>query len=409
MHRTGLLFVFLSSIVLGSAVDWPQLLGPDRNGTYSGKDLNLDWPNNGPKRLWSNPVGKGWSSPVVSGEQVIIFHRDGGEEIIQCLKTTDGREIWKASYPAEYVDGYGFEDGPRATPAIHGNKVYSHGANGDVRCNELSTGRLLWNLAAKKKFNAPNGFFGFGSSPIVTDGKVLLNIGGTPDASIIALNTATGKLVWKAFSDEASYSSPSVARIAGTKQAIFFTRMNVVSVSPSDGKILWKDRLAPNIHTSVAAAAPLIAGNRVFATASYGAGAVLFEAGKSSAKKIWSNDDSLSSQYTTGVIKDGHIYGFHGRVDTGPRPQLRCIELDTGKVKWSNSRVDCGAIILAGNKLIVLTQSGQLVTLDAKPESPGRIHPIQILGDKIRSHPALANGLLFARDTRQLICIDLRK
>jgi outer membrane protein assembly factor BamB len=409
MIRNGLALCLTLLTATAFSADWPQLLGPNRNGVCSSTNLNLDWSAAPPKKLWSKRVGTGWSSPVVSNGKLILFHRDEDQEIVECLNAETGEEIWGARQPADYVDAYGFEAGPRATPTIHNAKVYTLGANGDIRCHDLKTGKELWAVSAKKSFGAEQGYFGFGSSPVVFQGRVLVNVGGTDNSSIVALDATNGKVMWKSFDDEASYSSPVIGTFDGTPQAIFFTRRNVVGIAPATGNVHWKVRLAPSIQTSVAASMPLISGNTVFATASYGAGATALRIDGTKATVQWANDSSLSSQYATGIIWGGHVYGFHGRVDTGPRPELRCIELKTGEVRWSNARIDSGAMLRVGKKLLVLTQSGQLIVANASITGPGRIQQVQVLGDKVRCHPAIADGRLFARDMRQLICLDLRK
>jgi outer membrane protein assembly factor BamB len=409
MIRTGLALCFTFLTATAFSADWPQLMGPNRNGVCSSTNLNLDWSAAPPKKLWSKRIGSGWSSPVVSDGKVILFHRENDQEIVECLNAKNGEPIWQATTSAGYVDAFGFDDGPRATPTIHKSKIYSVGANGDIRCHELNDGTELWAVSAKKSFGAGQGYFGFGCSPLVAKNLVMVNVGGSDQASVVALDAKSGKVEWKAFDDEASYSSPSLGTFGGVTQAIFFTRRNVAGIAPVTGKLLWQVELAPTIQTSVAASMPLVSDDVIFATASYGAGATALRVTGTKAEALWANDSSLSSQYDTGIIWGGHVYGFHGRLDTGPRTELRCVELKTGKVQWTNTRIESGAIVRVGKKLMILTHRGQLVLADASIAGPGRIQPIQVLGDKVRCHPAIAEGLLYARDTRQLICLDLRK
>ncbi len=406
---SGLFLFVLSFQQKTPASDWPQFLGPSRNGVYPSADLKSNWPESGPTTLWKKKVGTGWAGPVVTGKRLILFHREDGSEIVECLNVRTGEAIWRHGYASDYVDGFGFDNGPRATPCIADERVYTLGANGALHCVDLKSGSLIWKIDVRKQFSAPKGFFGMACSPLVDDGRLLLNIGGTDGAGIICLNARTGKTIWKATDDEASYSSPVIGDFNGKKQAVFFTRNNLFALDPQRGSVSWQYSLGPSMQASVSAAVPLVIDGSVFASASYGAGAVLLNVSGKTPEAVWRSDDILSCQYNTAIARDGHLYGFDGRLDTGPRPELRCVEIRTGRIKWKTSRIDAGSIILAKNNLLILTVSGQLIQAKATASNYDETGRTQILGLEVRSHPALAGGLYFARDKRQLVCIDLRK
>lgn len=406
--RLMLALTCLPFVPFAGGADWPQFLGPERNGTYRGNDLAAEWPKAGPATVWRMPLGTGWSGPVVSAGRLIIFHREGDEEILDCLEAATGKRVWRATHPTAYVDGFGFDNGPRATPAIADGRIFAMGAEGTVWCVEFTSGKKLWHVNVREKFGAPKGFFGHACSPLVHGGRVWLNIGGAAGAGIIALDTATGKLALKATDDEASYSSPIAIGTGDAAQLIFFTRHNLFSLRPATAAVNWQLRWSPAMQASVSAATPLAAGSVLFATASYGAGAVALEFSATGTRKLWDGDDILSAQYGTPAHREGHLYGFDGRVDTGARPELRCVELRTGKIKWSSDRVDAGAIILAGGELLVVTQNGQLVRVAARTDGFHERTRAQLLGLEVRAHPALADGRLFARDKQRLIAVDLR-
>ncbi len=405
----GLILLFPFFPPTANASDWPQILGPTRNSVYPAADLKNDWPKSGPSTLWKKKTGTGWAGPVIAGERLIFFHREDDNEVIECLDAHTGKNLWRHAYPTDYVDGFGFDNGPRATPCIANDRVYTFGANGTLNCVELKSGKPIWNIDVRQQFSAPKGFFGMACSPLVDKERLLLNIGGADGAGIVCLNAKTGKLLWKATDDEASYSSPVVARFGEKDQAIFFTRKNLFALDPAKGKVLWQHSLGPAMQASVSGAVPLVMNGSVFASASYGAGALVLDVKGNETKTVWRSDEILSCQYNTAVFLDGHLFGFDGRLDTGPRPELRCVEVRTGKIKWKTSRIDAGSIILTGNSLLILTVNGQLIQSRADTTHYEEIGRAQVLGLEVRSHPALASGLFYARDKRQLVCIDLRK
>ena len=389
------------------AQDWPQFLGPTRNGVAAEMKLAATWPNEGPAILWQRKVGAGFSGPIVAGDSLILFHREDTQEVVECLNATNGKPRWRTAYPTEYVDDFGFDPGPRATPAIAEGRVFTFGAEGTLHGMDLATGKKLWAVQVRKDFGAGKGFFGMACSPLVEGRAVLVNIGGADGAGIAAFDTATGKLLWKATDDEASYSSPVAATLDGKRHALFFTRNKFFSLDPANGTIRFQLDWAPKMRASVSGAAPVVAGNTIFITASYGAGAVALAVKDGTFEKLWSNDTTLSSQYTTCIGRGGFLYGLHGRVDTGPAPALRCVELKTGKLRWSRDEFGSASLTLAGGHLLLLTEKGELVRVAATPEGFKESGRVQILGSGQRSHPALAGGRFFARDKNRLVCVDL--
>ncbi len=407
-----LLFV---AFVLGSltinASDWPQFLGPTRNGAYPGNDLAETWPKEGPPVLWQRDVGQGFSGPVVASGKLILFHRLGAKEVIECLDAKTGKAIWKFDYPTQYQDDFGFDEGPRATPAVADGKVYTYGAEGMLNCLDLATGTNIWQVDAQKDFHAPKGFFGIGCSPLVEGNAVLLIVGGTPGAGIVAFDKNTGKVLWKATDDEASYSSPIAATINGRRYAFFITRTHLVAADPLNGKVLFEFPFQPSIRSSVSAATPVIIGDSVFISASYGAGENLLKIKEGGPEKVWSSKTALSNHYATSVVHDGFLYGMDGRTDPGYQPSatLRCVELATGKVRWQQDSFGAAVVTLAGDQLLILTEKGELIRAPASPESFKPNARAQILTTQTRPHPAMADGLYYARSKDKLICLDLRK
>src|SRR5690606_38902935 len=249
------------------------------------------------------------------GNTVVVFHRVRDVERLEALDATTGKSLWKADFPATYGGGIDPDVGPRATPLIHQGRVYAFGAAADLHCVDLKTGRKVWSRAAGADYHAQEGYFGAGSTPIVADGKVIVNLGGRDGAGIVAFALDTGKTVWQATDEAASYSSPTLTTLDGQQLVIFVTRLNCVALDPASGQVRFRFPFGQRGPT-VNAATPLVfENNRLFVSAAYGVGAVLAEITPQAAKTVWANDESMSSQYATCVYRQGHLYGIDGRED----------------------------------------------------------------------------------------------
>ncbi len=404
--HAGIFLAAISLAALTRAADWPQLLGPARNGVTPETNLAATWPKEGPKILWKAKVGEGWSGPVIASNRVVMFHRLESKEVVDCLNATNGARLWQAEYPSTYRDDFGFDAGPRATPAIEGDRVFTFGANGMLNCWNFSTGANLWRVDTREQFKSDKGFFGIACSPLVESNAVILNIGGGDGAGIIAFDKANGKVLWQATDEDASYSSPVAATIAGKRRVFVLARKALVALDAAGGKVLWEFPWKPRVNASVSAATPLVIDNLIFISVSYNAGAALLRFGEAKPEVIWSGDDVLSNHYATSVHHNGFLYGFDGRQEE--RCHLRCVELKTGKVQWSEDHFGAGHLIVADGKLLLLTERGELILAKTTPDKLTPISRAQIIGSDGRSHPAMAGGLFYARDKNALVCVDLR-
>lgn len=393
------------------ASDWPQFLGPTRNGVYPGNDLAESWPKDGPPVLWQRSIGQGFSGPAVADHKLALFHRVGDKETVECLDAKNGKSLWKFDYPTAYVDDFGFDEGPRATPSIANGRVYTYGAEGKLHCLDLSSGKKIWSVNAKSDFGAQKGFFGIACSPLVEGNEVLLNIGGDDGAGIVAFDAATGGVLWKTSNDRASYSSPVAATVNGQRYAFFFTRKGLVAVNPADGHIQFDFPWAPTIQASVSSATPLVIGDLVFVSGCYGTGAVVLRVKNNAVEKVWSGDDILSNHYATSVEHNGFLFGIDGRCDPGysPAPSFRCVELRTGKIRWQTDEVGPATVTLAGDQLLILTEKGELIRATAEPGAFKPNARAQVLPTHVRAFPAFADGCLFARSKDKLVCVNLGK
>lgn len=382
-----------------SGADWPQFLGPARNGSFEGLLAGRT-----PVLQWKITVGAGFAGPVVSQGRLILFHRTADRETIEALDSKTGRKVWSASYATAYRDDFGFDEGPRATPVVSGGKVYTHGAEGMLTCLDFATGKQIWQLDTRSKFGFAKQFFGQAAIPLIEGNTLILNIGGT--AGIAGINKDTGAVLWTSTKDDAGYSSPVAATIGNERHVFAFTRAGLVDLNPADGKVRFSIPFRSRNDASVNAAVPLIAGDLVFVSASYRTGAMLLQIAGNTAKKLWANDESMSNHYATSVLKDGYLYGFHGRQEYGP--SFRCVELKTGKVMWDVPDFGAGTVTLAGSDLMIVKEGGELQWAAASPGAwkPGPKHAL--VPGVIRAYPALTGDQLCVRNERTLGCFQLR-
>ena len=391
----------------GWAGDWPQILGPDRNGKATADEkLAESWPEGGPRRVWVKKLGSGYAGPAVVGERVIVFHRVGSNETVEALDPNTGRPQWKAQFEATYRTTIDPDDGPRCVPLIADGKVYVYGAAGDLRCVSLDKGQKLWERSLLVDYAGEEGYFGAGSTPILVGGRLLLNVGGR-GAGIVAIDPATGKTVWKATDEQASYSAPTVVKHGGKDQALFVTRYNCVLADPAGGapQVLFAfGKRGPTVN----AATPLVFGGKLLVTSSYGIGARLASL-ESVGMAAWADDDTLSSQFATPVEHNGFLYGTHGRDDVGVA-ELRCIEAATGKVRWSREGYGVANLILAGDKLLIAGARGRLALARANPAKYEELASHQQGADASFALPALAGGRLYVRTGRgggEMACYEV--
>ncbi|MCZ2343432.1 MAG: PQQ-like beta-propeller repeat protein [Bacteroidales bacterium] len=389
------------------AADWPGILGPNRDGHSSETGLNWNWPAAGPPQLWKKAIGAGFAGVSVAGGSVFLFHRIDDQEVLAALDPLTGQEKWTSSAPTQYRDDFNFDPGPRCVPVVADGRVFALGANGDLHAVEAKTGRKLWHRNIRSDYRAPKGYFGVGSTPIVVGERLLVNVGGK-GAGIVAFAVATGKELWKATDDPGSYSAPTLAEISGKSRAIFLTRTGLVGLDPATGQVAFTHYFRSRLDASVNGATPLVWKGNVFLTSSYGVGAALFDVTGAEPEAIWENDRSIASQYNTPVRVGDYLYGTDGRADLGVA-RLRCVEWKTGTVKWTRENYGVAALIAVDGGILAVNENGELIRFDADPERYTERGRAAILRKPTRAIPALSDGLLFCRDEKDLVCVDLRR
>jgi outer membrane protein assembly factor BamB len=404
MLRFVLLVLLLTAPLL--AVDWPQFLGPDRNGIYNGPELNEKWPSSGPRVVWRKQIGAGLAGPVVAQNRLILFHRLDDREVVESFDARTGTAQWRHAYPTTYRDDFGFDEGPRAVPVVAEGLVYTFGAEGQLHALDIATGKPLWNVEAMRQFSVPKGFFGAAGSPLIEGGRVIANVGGK-NAGIVAFDAKTGKVLWTATSHAASYSSGIAATIQGKRYGVFLTREGLVGLDPATGEIRfqrpWRSRQAASVN----AATPIVVGNAIFVSAEYGPGAGVLQFDGTKLVDVWLSNDALSNHYATSVYHERRLFGFHGRQEFGP--VFRAVDMESGKVLWSTGRFGAGPVTLAGSRLLIVRETGELMLAAASPTAFQPIATAQILPPTVRAYPAIADGLVYIRNDDTLVCLDLRK
>jgi outer membrane protein assembly factor BamB len=266
---------------------------------------------------------------------------------------------------------------------------------------------VLWGRNVNKEYGVAKGYFGSASSPLLATGKLLLNV-GAKGAGVVAFDPGTGKEVWKAADDPASYSSPVLAKIGGEELAVFFTRAGLLAVTPDKGEVRLQHPFRPRAQASVNAAAPIVSGDRVFLSTGYSTGAVLLDVKKGKPDEVWHGENILSCHYNTPVLVQGHLYGIDGRQEGG-QATLRCVEWDTGKVKWTKEGFGCAGLIHADGLLIACPENGDVVLIEPDPAGYKEMARAAVLQSPVRALPALADGRLYVRDGKKLVALEVGK
>ncbi|MEO2049036.1 MAG: PQQ-binding-like beta-propeller repeat protein [Pirellulales bacterium] len=388
------------------AGDWPQILGPNRNGVAEGERLRRDWGNDTPDELWQRDVGEGLAGVAVAKGRVIVFHRPGDEQVVEALSVDSGKILWKHQWPTHYQSRISTDSGPRCVPLVHQDAVYVHSAEGHLVCLGLADGKLRWQRNTAMDFGVLEGYFGVGSTPIVAANLLLLNVGGRGEGGIVAFTLDEGKTVWQVGDERASYSSPTLAQLDGVQHALFVTRYNFIAIEPESGNVRFRIPFGQRGPT-VNGATPVVMDKHVFLSASYGIGARWLETSADGANVEWSRDDLMSSQYCTSVRQNGTLYGIDGRQDGAPG-NLRAFDPALGKLHWSEERFGMATLIRAEDTLLVMKTDGQLVLVDATPDQYHEFARWQLLNGTTRALPALSEGRLYVRNENRLECFDLR-
>jgi outer membrane protein assembly factor BamB len=394
--------------------------------------------------LWKKSIGTGYSAPSVRGEDLVIHHRVRDEEVVECIEASTGKPRWRYAYPSHFIDPYGYNNGPRATPLLSSNCCYTFGAEGKLLCLDLH-GHLVWQRDTGADWNVPPAFFGVGSSPLFEGNLLLVMVGGQPDAGMVALDPMTGKTVWESvgqknwegqpmtgwpgappvrwqtWEKQASYSTPVAATIHGQRHVFCFMRQGLVSLDPKNGRVNFSCWFRSRLNDSVNAMTPLVVDDLIFISGAYAkVGSVLFRVkpdGKA-VEEVW-RGLSMETHWATPIYHEGHLYGFSGRNE--PDARLRCIEFKTGKLLWDRDEswaphstptpgvYGRGSCMLADGKLLALGEGGLLGLFKLNPQTPEEVCRFQVpsLHYACWAAPVLSRQRLYLRSEDRLVCLSL--
>ena len=401
---TLLLFFLLTIPSFAGADNWPRLRGPYDDGISRETGWTHNWPADKPPELWRHEVGTGYSSVVVSNGKLCTVGNHNNVDTVYCLDAATGKSLWKYSYDAPLDDRF-FDGGPTSTPTIDGEHVYALAREGDLFCLDITTGEVRWqmNLIDATEVRVPG--WGFGASPVVYGDRLILNAGGAG----MAIDKHTGKVVWESDDGEAGYNSPVLTKYktGGTERdaAIFASGKYYMAVDVVSGELLWQQRWLTRFGCN--ASQPLVDGSRILISSGYNRGAALLSWTDAEPTVVWQHKD-FQNQFNSSLLIDGHVYGIDG--DTTSETSLKCLELATGKIKWQQQGTGSGSLTAADGKLIILTESGELMVARANSDAFKPLARASVLKGTCWTVPILANGQLYCRSSAgTVVCLDLRE
>lgn len=382
-----------------SAANWPQWRGPNRDGISTETGLLKQWPAEGPPLVWkASGAGGGYSSFSVANGKLYTMGLRGDREFVVAFDVASGKEAWSTPHGSAFRNDRG--DGPRGTPTVDGDRVYALGGSGDLTAFNAGTGKIVWSKNVLKEFGGSNITWGISESPLVLGNKVLVNAGG-PGASIVALNKADGKLIWKSQSDKAGYSSAIPMELNGTTQVVFFTAERAVGLDAKDGRLLWEYGKPSNNVANVAT--PISRGNRVFISSDYGTGGGVVEIkADNKAQEIWFTKD-MRNHHSSSVLIGDYLYGFSSSI-------LTAMRFDTGEIAWRDRSVGKGALVFADGHLYCFSEKGVVGLVEATPTGYKEKGRFSIAQGNLPTwtHPVVVGGRLYIRDQDTIYAYDVR-
>ena len=381
------------------AESWSAYRGESGDGisneTVTGTALKVDW---------KVPTPNGFSSFVIADGRVLTIIAEKKQAFLIALDQKTGREGWRAQLGStEYNGGGGSAgapgnrggDGPRSTPTLDGNVVYTYDAHLALRCHDARNGKLIWQRDIASEYDGQTLKWSSGSSPVV-DGDLVFVCGGGSGKAILAFDKKTGKEAWGTADEQITHATPTVATINGQRQLITIMQSGLVSVDVKSGRELWRAKFPYSVST---AASPVVSDRMVYCSAGYGVGAGMFEVGPgNSVREVWFKSNELMNHWSTPIAKDGYLYGLYEFKKYGKAP-LQCVEMATGEIMWKERGFGPGNCILVGDRLVVLSDAGELAIVEAVPDEYREIARKKVIEGKCWSTPAIADGKIFVRST----------
>lgn len=376
--------------------DWPQYRGPERDGKAPAAASGaLSW--EAPRRLWEKELGRGASSVAVAGGRLFTLGNVNRRDIVYCLDPSSGEEIWRFVYKCE-LSARQFEGGPASTPTVAEGRAYTLSHEGQLFSLDVATGNPIWSLHLVSDLGGRRPWWGYAASVLVADGKVVLDVGGDR-GSTVALDAATGAVLWRAGAEYAGYSSPVRFEWRGEPAVAVFGGSALVAHALSDGRTLW--RFPWETSNAVNAAMPIISGERAFVSSGYGKGCAVVDFRSGEPRLVWESR-ALRTHFSSCLLHRSSVFGID---DSG---RLKCLDFATGEERWAERGFGKGSLILAGETLVVLSERGVLVAAEASSEGYRELGRLQVLDGRSWVSPALAGRLLFVRSNAgRLVALEL--
>lgn len=377
------------------AFDWPQWLGPDRNGISAETGWRTDWPKEGLPVLWRASVGTGFSPFSIKDGRAYTLGFQNDADTVYCFNAETGAEIWKYSYPCKIHD-YNHEGGPAAAPLLDATAVYTFSREADLICFEAATGHVLWSRNLVKEYDAKIPLIGFAASPLLFQDWVVVDAG-----IACAFDKRDGQLIWNTEKYIESYSSPQLFNYHNEPHVALFNGTGLVVVTAATGKESWRlPWRTPKFETNTST--PIIAEDKVFFSSGYDRGCALARIGESSQTAILWQNKRARSNYNTCIFTQGHLFGFD-EID------LKCVDFQTGEEKWSQDLGEDGCQIMADGKLLILTAKGDLIAAEANTSAYQEIARAHVLEGRCWTLPVLCNGRIYCRNAKgDVVCLDVR-
>ncbi len=424
--------------------DWPRFLGPTGDSKSNERGILTNWPAEGPPLVWQLQLGTGYGMPTVAAGRLFQFDRLADKARLRALDSRTGKLLWTFEYASAFEDLYGYDNGPRTSPVVDHDRVYIFGAEGMLHCLNTEDGKPIWKLDTAAEFGVIQNFFGVGSTPVIENDLLIVQIGGSPPESknvppgrldqvvgngsgIVAFDKATGAVRYKITDELASYAGPTLATIAGRRWCFVFARGGLVGFDPGSGKVDFQFPWRAPILESVNASNPVVVGDQVFISETYGPGSALLRVSPGEAKVVWSDakrrrEKAMQTHWNTPVHVDGYLYGSSGRHTENA--ELRCIELASGNVMWSQPDLTRSSLLYADGHFVCLSEDGTLRLLRANPQkydvvaeavmmvkaaepNPFNFRPPRLFKYPAWAAPILSHGLLYVRGADRLVCLEL--
>lgn len=420
--------------------DWPAFLGPRGDGTSEEKGVDPELWKPYPPIKWTMKLGVSYGGPTIAKGRLLQFDRFGDNERLTCFNAETAEELWRAETRVAYEDLLGYNNGPRCSPVVDGDYVYTFGVNGQLACWQLNDGKRVWQKDTSKEYGVVQNFFGVASAPYIYKDLLLVMIGGSPSESqfvpagqlelvkpngsaVVAFNKLTGEEVYRIGNDLASYASMTVREMGGKATGLAFLRSGLIAFEPDSGKEIFNFRWRASLRDSVNAALPVTKGDQILISEAYEIGSSLLAFGGGKPKPVWQDTGTslrrhaFRAHWSTPVWVGDYLYGCSGR--NQPDADFRCIRMSDGKVQWTERRHERSSVLLVDGYLLVLGEYGRLELVKVNPEKFDVVATANLnqFGDPTDKQalleypcwaaPVLSHGLLFVRGIDRLICMEL--